>query len=136
MLNMARKIAKEKGLKVYCITRHPEISFIYNGIDNVIFDAGPREFVGYFSKALYVITDSFHGTAFSLIFRKNFNTYIAVPKASQGIKSLLGVCGLQTRIVEGSEHIDTSENCYSHFNDLSFSEYREISMKYLKGIFK
>ncbi|RGM98411.1 polysaccharide pyruvyl transferase family protein [Parabacteroides merdae] len=136
MLNIARKVAAEKELKIYCITRHPDISFIYKGIDKVIFDAGPREFVGYFSKASYVITDSFHGTAFSLIFRKNFNTYIAVPKSSQRIKSLLKVCNLQKRIVEGSNSIDSSENCIKLFNESAFAKYKQSSMDYLSEIFK
>jgi polysaccharide pyruvyl transferase WcaK-like protein len=34
--------------------------------------AGPEEWLGYFSKASYVITNTFHGTIFSLIFRRRF----------------------------------------------------------------
>lgn len=37
---------------------------------------GPNEFLYLFSHADYVITDSFHGTAFSLIFQKPFITCI------------------------------------------------------------
>ena len=136
MLDIARKVAAEKGLKIYCITRHPDISFIYKGIDKVIYDAGPREFVGYFSKALYVITDSFHGTAFSLIFRSNFNTYIAVPKSSQRIKSLLTVCGLSRRIITDGTGIDMSDNCLQQFNEPSFNAYRQSSIDYITNIFK
>lgn len=35
-------------------------------------DCGPLDFVSLFSNSKYVITNSFHGTAFSVIFRKNF----------------------------------------------------------------
>ena len=136
MLNIARKLAAEKGLKLYCITRHPDISFIYKGFDKVIFDAGPREFVGYFSKAKYVITDSFHGTAFSLIFHRNFNTYIAIPKSSQRIKSLLKVCGLSHRIIMDGKEIDSSLNCLQQFNEYSFNAYRQSSIEYITQIFK
>lgn len=136
MLNIAHKIAVEKGLKIYCITRHSDISFIYNGIDKVIYDAGPREFVGYFSKASYVVTDSFHGTAFSLIFRKNFNTFIAVPKSSQRIKSLLSVCGLQNRIIEDLNVIDSSETCNVSFYEKALTMYRQSSIDYIASIFK
>lgn len=135
MLNIARKVAAEKGFKLYCITRHPDISFIYKGFDKVIFDAGPREFVGYFAKASYVITDSFHGTAFSLIFRKNFNTYIAIPRASQRILSLLTICGLTSRIIEDTNEIETSEVCASKFKQDSFEEYRKASLDYINSIF-
>lgn len=133
MLNLARELAAEKGLKIYCITRHPDISFIYKGIDKVIYDAGPREFVGYFSRASYVVTDSFHGTAFAIIFKKNFNTYIALPRASQRIKSLLGVCNLLGRIVDKDGSINTIENCFSIFDWESFENYRQLSIKYISS---
>lgn len=134
MLNIAKKVALEKGLKIFCITRHPDMSFIYKGIDKVIFDAGPREFVGYFSKASYVITDSFHGTAFSINFRKPFNTFIALPKAAQRIESLLRVCDLLNRIVPEVGNADTSEDCFSTFDNKSFDEYRNLSISFLTDI--
>lgn len=136
MLSVARKIAAEKGLKIYCITRHPDNCFIYRGIDKVIYDAGPREFVGYFSHASYVITDSFHGTAFSLIFHKNFNTFIAVLKSSQRIKSLLETCGLLNRIIGNGEPTDFADNCAELFNEQAFAEYRQSSFDYLTEIFR
>lgn len=135
MIQIARQIAKEKKLKIYCITRHPDICYIYKGVDKLIFNAGPREFVGYFSKAQYVITDSFHGTAFSLIFRKNFNTYIAVPRSSQRIISLLNICGLTSRIIGNTNKIETSEVCASKFKQDSFEEYRKASLDYIYSIF-
>lgn len=40
---------------------------------NVIYpDCGPQEFVGYISKADKVLTDSYHGMLFSIIYRKQF----------------------------------------------------------------
>ena len=134
MLNIARKVAADKGLKLYCITRHPDISFIYKGFDKVIFDAGPREFVGYFAKASYVITDSFHGTAFSITYRKPFNTYIALPKAGQRIYSLLDMCNLKNRIISEALTIETGESCYSNFDNSSFNEYRDSSISFLTRI--
>ena len=131
MLNIAKKLASEKGLKIYCISRHPDICFIYKGIDKVIYDAGPREFVGYFSRASYVVTDSFHGTAFSIIFKKDFNTYVAIPNASQRMKSLLQICGLQNRIIEKGSLINYCNNCFVNFDNQSFNKYRNLSISYL-----
>jgi len=42
--------------------------------DHVIYNAGPSEFVGLFANATCVCTNSFHGTAFSIIYRKPFWT--------------------------------------------------------------
>ena len=40
--------------------------------DTVVWDAGPREFLGLMRGAAFVCTHSFHGTAFSVLFRKPF----------------------------------------------------------------
>lgn len=39
---------------------------------NIISDCGPQDFISYIKQASFVITNSFHGTAFSLIFKKKF----------------------------------------------------------------
>ena len=43
--------------------------------DFMIASAGPSEFLGLFTGASFVCTDSFHGTAFSLIFGKRFASF-------------------------------------------------------------
>jgi hypothetical protein len=40
--------------------------------DKLVFDAGPAEFLGWMKNAAFVCTNSFHGTCFSIIYRKNF----------------------------------------------------------------
>ena len=49
---------------------------------------GPKEFLSLINNAEYVITDSFHGTAFSIIFEKNF-TVIPYEKTSSRMINLL-----------------------------------------------
>ncbi len=66
---LAKKIAKEKNLKLYVINaRYSKYSFY----KNTILDAGPIEFVNLIRYSDFVCTDSFHGTLFSIIFNKNF----------------------------------------------------------------
>ncbi len=64
--------------------------------------AAPDEFLGYIRKADLVITNSFHATAFSLLFNKRF---VAVPNKSRSsrITELLGRLGLQDRVVSEPE---------------------------------
>ena len=45
-----------------------------DGASELVFDAGPREFLALFRDTAAVVTDSFHGAAFSLQFKKNFFT--------------------------------------------------------------
>ena len=40
--------------------------------DKIVFDAGPLEFLGWLKNARFVCTNSFHGTVFSIIFKKTF----------------------------------------------------------------
>ena len=65
-----------------------------------IFYPGPAEFVGLIDNAISVVTDSFHGTAFSIIFRKDFHVMISRPDVSSRIVSLVKMMGLEECIVK------------------------------------
>lgn len=73
------------------------------GRPSLVFDAGPREFLGLFRHASAVVTNSFHGAAFSLQFQKDFFTSMsprerAEPTFSR-IYSLLSRLGCADRIL-------------------------------------
>ena len=73
------------------------------GAKKVVFDAGPREFLGLFQNAACVCTNSFHGSVFSLQFDRPFFTAMS-PKAKaepaySRIYSLLSRLGCADRIV-------------------------------------
>lgn len=97
LIHIANKIKQATGYKIICQTQKAHV--FYN-IDKQLYDTGPREFVGLIKNAEFVVTDSFHGVAFSVFLRKKFLTYIATPKASSRIHSLLSSLGLQDRIIE------------------------------------
>lgn len=72
----AKKIAKDKGIKVVRICKGAfkqdrKSDHIIN-----ITDAAPDDFLGLFDKAEMVLTNSFHGTVFSILFQKEFYTII------------------------------------------------------------
>ena len=65
----ARKLAGKLGLKLLLIPNkwdHLQHSCV---VDAAV---GPKEFVALFRDAAYVLTDSYHGSIFSLIFQKDF----------------------------------------------------------------
>jgi len=70
--------------------------------DVLAYDIGPREWLGYIKNANYVFMSSFHGTAFSLNFKKNFWSFeepkLDAPKGSMRMESLLMQIGLTDRI--------------------------------------
>lgn len=65
---MAEKISKDTGFKI--VGLQTPLSNKTNC--KKVRDESPEEFLGWFNNAEYVITDSFHGTAFSIIFNKQF----------------------------------------------------------------
>lgn len=62
-----------------------------------VLDCGPREFIGYLLNADFVVTNSFHGTAFSILLNKQFYTIIP-QKGVERISSLLQKVGLENRL--------------------------------------
>lgn len=65
-LRHARKIAGEKGMELRTI----DAQCRYSALGAI----GPQEFVTAIANAAYVVTDSFHGTIFSIHFRRPFTT--------------------------------------------------------------
>lgn len=96
MYQYALQLSKEKGLKVIMLKSFG--GTIVDGIEEV-HTAGPAEFLGYIDLADYVITNSFHGTAFSIIFEKQFITFLHRTKGLRLI-NVLNLHGLESRICE------------------------------------
>lgn len=67
--NQIRKFAKEQKLKVYSIGGAQRCA------DKFI-DCNPFEVLSYFNNAKYIVTDTFHGSIFSIINNKKFITLI------------------------------------------------------------
>lgn len=74
-----------------------------DGASELVFDAGPREFLALFRDAAAVVTNSFHGAAFSLQFKKNFFTSMSPKERAEPtfsrIYSLLSRLGCADRII-------------------------------------
>lgn len=103
--DIAKKLI-EKKLKEENLTAvvFPYEYDFLKGIDNVKYvSAGPKEFVNYIKNAEEVFTDSFHGTAFSIIFNKQFNVfkrqYNGVGDQSSRIVSLLTLLDIENKLI-------------------------------------
>lgn len=129
--DVAKAIAKEKGLRI--INFADTFDFI-KGAKNR-FGNTAEDFVNHMANADYVVTDSFHGTAFSL----NLNRQVIVVKApryNSRIESILRVAGLlETRLVgtveEGLNAL-TAPIDYQEVNP-RIEAAREKSYEYLKN---
>ena len=95
---MAHNIANELGLKVVNIKsgykEEPDDGTIH------FYEIGPKEWVGLWVKAKYVVTDSFHGTAFSINFNVPFTTLVNPSSMMNSrVLSILKITDLESRIV-------------------------------------
>lgn len=98
----ALKISEEKSLKIIYIGRKEYKRFLFDGKDMI--DASPEDFLSLFQYATIVLTNSFHGTAFSIIFNKDFYSFVnnelsAEMQLGSRIIDLLYTCNLEDRTI-------------------------------------
>lgn len=130
--NALALIQKQYGCKVIVIGRN---SFIYDGQYQKINGLGPSEFVYLFKNAKAIVTSSFHGTMFSIIYRKPF--YAIVPARGgkdSRISDVLNTIGLSDLIVY-SDEVDLQElpsNPYTGVIELKLNEYITKSKDFLE----
>lgn len=115
--NGARILSEKLGMKVIDVCGDP------NKMNKKVQDnrlCGPSEFLWYIKNADYVVTNSFHGTVFSVIFKKKF---ITIPHAETGnrVTELLDKLGLSERY-----HTVTTEAVERITNPI---DYEAASMK-------
>ena len=72
MIKFISELIQEKNMKVINIGKN--ISATNEMIEHAA-DVSPSQFIYLYNKASYIVTNSFHGTAFSLIFEKKFITF-------------------------------------------------------------
>ena len=89
--DIARKIAAEKKLKLVVMTD----GLMRWKADRVLRDVGPEEFLYLTDHADFVVTDSFHGVAFSLLFEKQFAFSDGNPATRERGVNLLRAAGLE-----------------------------------------
>ena len=125
VISIASKIAKERQLSIVFLGNHQ----IKNKDVRVVTDAGPVDFVKYFLDASYVVTNSFHGTAFSINFNKQFAS-VYNPKSPDRAKTLLDAVGLSSHLIKEGQPNDLDDDEYSKTNKKLLS-IRNESTKYL-----
>lgn len=102
LLKIAKFIAKQKGLKIIELSYEKDLRNLGH---KQVADIGPREFLGLIKNAKFVITNSFHGTVFSIILNKQFYT-IPVEKVNSRIEEILKITGLEQRQINYIEEIN------------------------------
>ena len=95
MRDYLRNLSKKTGMKVVAVTMNLR-EMLYPNVKS--YDAGPREFLSLSEPADYVVTNSFHATAFSLIFRKKMMVFAPHGAGPSRLTSVLETAGLMDRV--------------------------------------
>ena len=131
LVDFAEELAKKTGKKIISI--QGSLRQRFNA--KYIWNAGPAEYVGLIKNADYVITNSFHGTAFSINFNKKFFTELlpSFEKTNSRLESILDLFGLRERqIINGKNNNMLAEINYEPVNKI-LDDKRKESLEILKN---
>lgn len=130
-LTLAERLAGQRGCRVIELTE-----VVYGPWKECCRDcASPNEFVSLFAGAKFVVTSSFHGTAFSIIFNRPFYSLSKGQSSDTRQLSLLEKLGLQSRFVGEIDGVQWSDVEYRSVNN-KLDKLRESSSAFLSSNIK
>lgn len=134
MEDYLKKLKKHTKLPVYRI--HPSFYYGFKP-EKFIYLPTPGEYISYIKNAKYIVTDSFHGTVFSLIFNKNF-VDILPGETSTRIESILKLVKQEKRIIKDFCNFDWLNNNiqYEEINKILKEEREKSLQDFENAIFK
>ena len=135
ILELAKYFREKKGMEIIRICKNASIEDNDSTILNII-DAGPAEFIDLFANAGMVITNSFHGTVFSINFGKDFYTVTPLRKHNNSRQqSILGLFSLNDRLLLEGTDINLISRTPIDYNAVNciLEQEREKSINYLKN---
>lgn len=122
------KISKHQNVKIYSIS---PVHLSY--ADKEFKNAGPLDFLSLIKNAEYVVSNSFHATAFALIFEKNFCVVNRSEKINERLQSLLDELEIGKRLVS-SYHAQLLEPIDFQLVNLKLNNLVGLSQNYLSHI--
>lgn len=129
-IRYASEIAQKRGIKLYIYSSN----VFARKYGQIVANIGIEEFLGYIHNAELIITDSFHCSAFSIIFnRPFFSKFRKNDPANTRLYSLMHLFGIENRelcITNINANIDIN---YNKVNQ-RLNVLRAESMSYLKDI--
>lgn len=133
-MNYVKALSKKMGIPYYVIP----VKVKQKNSNCVPFEVGPCEFVSLIKNAKYVVTDSFHGTAFSVNYNVPFTVFKRFkdndPKNENSrIYSFLNMFGLDERLVDYKKSVANVLECDFSVANEKLTEKREELLNYLKN---
>ena len=134
---MIKDLRKKSGLKIVNLPHIDNYHSIDNELGDInLYDVDPFDFIHLVRDAKYVVTDSFHGSVFSILFHKKFLTFYRQDPKTKGsthsrIDSLFGMFKIKDRIFCGGDILSQMQNEINYdFVDRTLEEMRKESVKF------
>ena len=125
-LDIIKNTAKNLGLKLILIPKmHSQYYLDQKNGTNVNIDI--EDFVYLIKNAVYVITDSFHGACFSVIFKKKFTAYINNKRGNARYK-IFDEMNLKNRFINSYDELES----FDFNNEIDFSTAEEKIQQHSK----
>lgn len=132
---MAEKLAKKTGLEILYFGRFLRTPF--NAKFRYMPYAGPFEFISAFLNARYIVTNSFHGTAFSINFNKEFYLELLIQNkhVNSRLENIIAMTGLETQYIneDGDMERYLSNRIDWDQVNIIMSTAKEDSLQYLRN---
>lgn len=139
LLTYASKICKKNNLALVIISNEKHA---FEGVISIIKpDSGPKEWLGFIENAEYVITDSFHGSVFSILFKKSFLSYTKKENREKypgsRIENLFELLSLKSCLIEDFNHVPSIKDSSFQYELLEekIHSLRKYSQNYLLKCF-
>ncbi|MBR5788715.1 MAG: polysaccharide pyruvyl transferase family protein [Lachnospiraceae bacterium] len=138
MVSYAKELAKEKNLKIVHLHNRVKMDLREPGVD-ILHAVTPNEFLTLIHDAEYVITNSFHGTVFSIIYRKQFLSELTTKGGfNNRVYDLLTALNINRRILEPVRNVNDGITIDEEINFDGAMEalaaLRAESIRYLESI--
>lgn len=120
-----QNFAHERGLKTVSIGN-------YQTWTDLHLEADPFELLGYYKNAEYIVTDTFHGTVFSIVMEKRFAVIVRDSNAEK-LGSLLQQFGFEDRQVRELSQLEATLTAPIRFDQArkKLAEERKRTIEYL-----
>lgn len=125
--------AHKKGLKIYSINDTYPLSYADRNFNN----AGPREFVGLIRHCSAFVSNSFHGTAFSILFHKPVFVFSRHRhKVNSRMESLLGLFELDDCLINSQTCVEKALERKFDYDKIENIKNRELirSMNFIEKL--
>lgn len=124
----AKKLANERKCRVLAISN--SLVDKKNGVDKFYWNPNPSVFVSLIMNAKEVVTNSFHGFSFSIIFEKPMHVFQLNSLGNERLVHLANCFGLSDRLLENGHEILDDEIVIKGY------DYIENSKKYIEELLK